>query len=136
MIPMFYPLRRSQPAAATKFAWMAATAVLLAAMLPSLGMVLREATSGRIMVEICSAHGSRFIELARTDTPEAPARDDGTIHCPLCVTHAGGHALPSQPAAVLVIVSAETPLIQRQVLALPVPEFTTPDSRAPPIRLI
>ncbi len=136
MILMFSPLRRSQPAAAARFAWLAATAVLLAAMLPSLGMVLREVTSGRIMVEICSAHGSRFIELALTDTPEAPVRDDGTVHCPLCVTLAGGHALPSQPVAALVVVSADTPLIQRQVLALPVPEFTTPDSRAPPIRLI
>ena len=136
MIRMFYPTRMRRQATATRFVWMAAAFVLVAAMLPSLGMVLREATSGRIMVEICSAHGSRFIELARADTPEAPARDAGSVHCPLCVTAGGGHSLPPQADNVFFVAAANVPVIHRGFPVLPLPDFTTPDTRAPPVRLI
>ena len=136
MTRMFNPLRGLRQTTASRFAWMAAGIVLLAAMLPSLGMVLREATSGRITVEICSAHGSRFIELALADTPESPARDAGVVHCPLCVTASGGSSLPPQTAGVAVVATATAPLVEREIPALPVPAFTIPISRAPPLRLI
>lgn len=73
--------------------WIAALAILLAALAPSLSHALASAT-GVEWIEICTAQGSKWVA-AGEDSPErVPASAHVLDHCPCCSIHAPDLGLP------------------------------------------
>lgn len=122
--------------------WLLSVAVALAAILPSLGMVLHAGSGGLVTMEICSAQGTRFIVVAAADagdfslqTSTAPGKNETAPHCPLCVVPGAAPLPPSLtgsptfPAVATVTMLA--PL--RDETPIPVAPRSSALSRAPPV---
>ena len=76
--------------------WIAALAILLAAIAPSLSHALGTAETGS-WFEICSSQGSKWIADDPDGSPLAPAAGHVLEHCPYCSMHAPALGLPPAP---------------------------------------
>lgn len=121
--------------------WVLSVAVMLGAILPSLGMVLHSTAAGLIAVEICSTQGNRLILMAATDTTDAvadgtptPAKHSSTAHCPLCILP-GATYMPPLAGSLFVedIGTAVTLATGSAREFIPSPPHSTALSRAPPV---
>lgn len=79
--------------------WIAALAILLASLAPTLSHALASAT-GTNWIEICTTQGSRWIQAGDDGTERAPAFAHLLEHCPYCSLHAPALGLPPVPALV------------------------------------
>ncbi|WP_200228185.1 DUF2946 domain-containing protein [Rubrivivax gelatinosus] len=80
--------------------WLMATALLLAALAPSVSHAL-QASRGIGWVEVCTTQGSRWIQAQADPQPEAPARLQALEHCLYCSLHAPATGLPPDEAPAL-----------------------------------
>lgn len=76
--------------------WIAALAVLLASLAPSLSQALASAT-GLDWIEVCTAQGSKWIQAGDDGTERAPGAAHGLEHCPYCSLHTPTLGLPPAP---------------------------------------
>lgn len=84
---------RDLPAHRRLTTWIAALAILLAALAPSLSHAL--ASAGRpSWVEICTTQGSRWVPSGENDSERAPPSAHVLEHCPYCSLHAPTLDLP------------------------------------------
>jgi hypothetical protein len=79
--------------------WIAALAVLLAALAPALSHALASGT-GAHWIEICTTQGSRWIQAGEDGTERTPASAHLLEHCPYCTLHAPALGLPPVPVLV------------------------------------
>ena len=64
--------------------WIAALAILLGALAPTVSQALSVSQSGKgFVVEICSANGSKMTQIIGDDESSVPSAMGG--HCPYCV---------------------------------------------------
>lgn len=128
------------------YAWFAIFAMMASALAPTLSRAMGPDEGGRYLIEVCSATGSRIIELPAAEA--AFYRDHGVIAdssgepqdasfepCPYCCPHAGGAALPPAAPPALRIPEGGA-LLPRLFLVSPRPLFVWAPShpRAPPAR--
>ena len=73
--------------------WIAALAILLAALAPSLSQALGSA-NGSSWIEVCTSQGSKWIEQGADNGPAAPVTGHAFEHCPFCSLHAPTLGLP------------------------------------------
>ena len=73
--------------------WIAALAILLASLAPSLSHALASAT-GASWVEICTAQGAKWIQADEDGAEPAPASANVLEHCPYCSLQAPTLGLP------------------------------------------
>lgn len=112
-------------------AWMAALALLVAALAPGVSQALGTAPS---WLEVCTASGSRWMS-ADADMPEVPASggEQGADLCPFCSLHLPLAGLP--PAALALARKVETvaqaPIAPRERPA-GAPQRRAAPARAPP----
>jgi hypothetical protein len=113
--------------------WIAALAILLAALAPALSHALASAT-GTNWIEICTTQGSKWIQAGEDGTERAPASSHLLEHCPYCTLQAPALGLP--PATLL------DPLPLRLSHAVPLAFLSAPRTlhawvsaqpRAPPL---
>ncbi|MGN6390113.1 MAG: DUF2946 domain-containing protein [Burkholderiaceae bacterium] len=118
------------------FCWIAALAVLVHALLPSLGEALAAPSAGKVLfVEICSLHGVQSIALPLTKGQGKTDPNGGSVpHCAFCAMHAHGLALPPQDIAFALPNPAT--FFPRLFLDASAPLFAwiAPPSRGPPAR--
>lgn len=77
--------------------WIAALAILLASLAPSLSHALGSAQAAS-WIEICTSQGSKWIAEKTDDSPAAPTAGHVFEHCSLCSMHAPTLGLPPLPA--------------------------------------
>jgi Protein of unknown function (DUF2946) len=115
-------------------AWIAAFGILMAALAPALSHALRS-NSQAGWVQVCSALGSKIVNVDASSDAPRPASDDGHLleHCPYCSLHAAIDAMTPAPASGLVLLTLSFEL-PRLFLSAPSDLFawTAPQSRAPP----
>ena len=73
--------------------WIAALAILLASLAPSLSHALASAT-GTDWIEICTTQGARWVDAGEDGSERAPASAHVLDHCPYCSIHAPALGLP------------------------------------------
>ncbi len=73
--------------------WIAALAILLASLAPSLSHAVASAT-GTNWIEVCTTQGSKWIAAGEDSSERAPASAHVLEHCPYCSLHAPDLALP------------------------------------------
>ncbi len=73
--------------------WIAALAILLASLAPSLSHALASA-SGAGWIEICTVQGSKWISADQAGSERAPASAHVADHCPYCSLHTPALGLP------------------------------------------
>lgn len=73
--------------------WIAALAILLASLAPSLSHALASG-SGANWIEICTTQGSKWIAAGEDGSERAPASAHVLKHCPYCSVHAPALGLP------------------------------------------
>jgi len=83
--------------------WIAAFAILLASLAPSLSHALGSAT-GESWIEICTSQGSKWIAEKSDGSPSTPTASHVFEHCPFCSMHAPALGLPPSPEAVPLLV--------------------------------
>lgn len=86
-------------------AWIAAFAVVLAALMPTLAQA--SAGGGQMKwMEVCTVAGMKLVAVQDSDHPAGFGSDGSTIlkveHCPYCCSHAGSFALPPSATPLLV----------------------------------
>jgi hypothetical protein len=116
-------------------AWLALTALLLAAVAPALAHVFSEPTRTD-WVEVCTAQGAKWVPVAQTegtDGERAPLSAHGSIdHCPYCTLQAVPALLQRDDAArlrVLAGASRKAPTTQAPIESLAWPRA---QPRGPP----
>jgi hypothetical protein len=129
--------RNTQRNAQQNAPWLLAFLVFLAATVPTVQMV-REATSGRLTIELCATRGqsaSRILVVRSIDTaPGLPVKHSARPHCPLCISP---ESIASIPPANGGLVVARVEYLER-MRDLPHHEPQSPQrqtnvqSRAPP----
>ena len=113
--------------------WIAAAAILIASLVPTLSHALRGTDSSEL-IEVCSAMGPRWISAAQAapDTSSSSriqAHDD----CPCCVLHALAVALPpTLPTYTLLALGFVPPWHLAAVLAAPAVLYAAL-ARGPPL---
>lgn len=85
--------------------WIAALAILLASLAPTLSHALASAT-GANWIEVCTTQGSKWVQAGDDGAERAPASTHLLEHCPYCSLHAPTLGLP--------------PVMERVHLPLPV----------------
>lgn len=73
--------------------WLAALAILFAALAPSLSHALASA-SGSDWIEVCTIQGSKWIATGEDGSERGPASAHVLDHCPYCSVHAPTLGLP------------------------------------------
>jgi hypothetical protein len=73
--------------------WLAALAILLASLAPSLSHALASA-AGTDWIEVCTTQGSKWIAAADDGSERAPASVHVLEHCSYCSIHAPALGLP------------------------------------------
>lgn len=112
--------------------WIAALAILLAALAPAVSHALGQAR-GQPAVAVCTAQGMRWVQ----DLPDNPAeqRDAGQLmaHCLYCTLHGPVLDLPPAPAS-LVLLPALAHAVPAAFLSAPHPlhAWRSAQPRAPP----
>lgn len=113
--------------------WIAALAILLASLAPSLGHALALA-NGTTWIEICTTQGSKWIPAGKDGSQQAPASAHVLEHCPYCSLHAPTLGLPpaTQLAPLPLALGQELPLA---FLAAPrtLHAWVSAQPRAPPL---
>jgi len=114
--------------------WIAALAILLASLAPSLSHALASA-GGTSWIEICSTEGSRWVPAGAGGSEPAPASAAHVLdHCPYCSIHAPALGLPpaNVPAQLPSRLAHEVPLA---FLAAPrtLHAWVSAQPRAPPL---
>ncbi len=128
------------------YTWFAIFAMMASALAPALSRAMGPDEGGRYLIEVCSATGSRFVELSAAEAvfyhghgvvadSEGGPQDDSFEPCPYCCPHAGGVALPPAAPPALRIPEGGA-LLPRLFLVSPRPLFVWASShpRAPPVR--
>jgi hypothetical protein len=87
--------------------WLATLAVVFAALAPAVSHALALASGSKAWVEVCSAQGSRWVQLD-DDGAEPGSSTDGPLsghfdHCPFCHLGQQGLAPPPAPPALLAV---------------------------------
>lgn len=115
--------------------WMAALAILMAALTPSISPAL-SAKAGVSWIDICTSLGAKWalpVADAADTANLAPVSDDvhPLEHCPYCSVHASAEALP---AALVVLALSRSDLLPTAFLAAPrlLYAWLSAQSRAPP----
>jgi hypothetical protein len=73
--------------------WIAALAILLASLAPSLSQALASST-GTNWIEVCTTQGSKWIAPSKDGSERAPASAHALEHCAYCSLHAPDLGLP------------------------------------------
>lgn len=123
--------------------WVLSVAVMLGAILPSLGMVLHSTAAGLVAVEICSTQGNRLILMAATDATDAmahgtpaPAKHSTAAHCPLCILPGATHMPPLAGGSFAEDIETAATLVTGSTRDfIPSPPHSTALSRAPPVNV-
>jgi Protein of unknown function (DUF2946) len=79
--------------------WIAALAILLASLAPSLSHALGSA-EGSSWIEICTSQGSKWVEAGDDNSAPAPTAGHVFEHCPFCSIQAPVLGLPPSPELV------------------------------------
>ncbi len=121
-------LRAQRPFAA----WIAALAVLLAALVPTVSHALSSAR-GLGWIEVCSAQGALWLRADGKDAKDAPAAPHLIEHCPYCSLHAPVLGMPPAPQALaLAPVAGEMVLPASHGVAPAQAAWASAQPRAPP----
>lgn len=117
-------------------AWLAAFAILFAALAPSISHAL-SAARGETWAEICSTGGAKLVKVSvGQDGTSIPATGKSFHfeHCPFCITHGGSFALLPGAGIALPLPEAQNfrPFLFYQS-PRPLPIWTAAQSRAPPV---
>lgn len=91
--------------------WIAAIAVLFAALAPSISHAL--VSTGKLnplWTEICSAQGTKIVKFDAAGKPAGKDVSSGFEHCPYCTTHGGSAGLPPVSGFNLPAVAGSFPL--------------------------
>jgi hypothetical protein len=111
-------------------AWIAALAVLMAALAPALSHAMAAEQAAR-WIEVCGAQGSKWI--AGDDASGAPKTLHGLELCPYCTLHAQTACLPPLVATVAAAASLRDVVPHaRPVVPRPLPAWLNAQPRAPP----
>lgn len=115
-------------------AWIASLVILLSACLPAVGQVLRHADP-LTFAAVCSAEAARN---GPADAGNSAGDGSGAAaggHCPLCVLHAHGVALPPAPFTLALVAGLSQAAPYQRAVAAPVPALApTGWPRAPPLQ--
>lgn len=119
-------------------AWLAALAIALACLAPSLSHALAAATGNKaLLMEVCSTTRTRWIAVNDLAPQPVPSSSDKNslhlAHCPFCLVHAPA-VLPSSTTLLSVPAVLVMPLLPTLFLQAPRRPFiwTVAQSRAPP----
>lgn len=86
--------------------WIAALAILMAAVAPSISHALG-AKTGASWIEICTSAGAKWVQPGDRADKKAPAGKTHPFeHCPYCSLHANATAIPAAPAVLALTISA------------------------------
>jgi hypothetical protein len=109
--------------------WIAALAVLLAALAPALSHALGS-SPGEGWVLVCTAQGAKWVQ---PGDDNAPVTGPSVEHCPLCTLHTPTIGMPPAPPAVLPVVDAAA-FVPPAFLAAPrtLHAWASAQPRAPP----
>ncbi|WP_162911012.1 DUF2946 family protein [Azohydromonas sediminis] len=116
--------------------WLATVAMWFAALAPAVSHALARAGGDARWVEVCTAQGSRWVDIADLDGEQPAAPADAVAasldHCPFC--HLGHGMAPPPPAAPAPTAIFRDGLPSRPFTAPPTsPVWRAPPSRAPPV---
>ena len=92
------------------------------------------AKPGNIWVQVCSANGTRSVQIPDSGSVPLPGPDAGQ-HCPYCLSH---DDFPAFPVSLILFSPVELAglglfLIPRTILTLSKPVWSAPQGRAPPV---
>lgn len=73
--------------------WIAALAILLASLAPSLSHALASAANSN-WIEVCTTQGAKWVQAGDEGSKQAPASAHVLEHCPYCSLHAPALGLP------------------------------------------
>jgi hypothetical protein len=109
--------------------WIAALAVLLAALAPAVSHALGSSL-GEGWVLVCTAQGAKWVQPGDDSTP---VTSPSVEHCPYCTLHTPTIGMPPAPPAVLPAVDAAT-FVPPAFLAAPrtLHAWASAQPRAPP----
>jgi hypothetical protein len=114
--------------------WIALSAILFAALSPTISHALSEAVAATETVQVCTAQGMVTVTVDKADAGKpAPAPDHLAKHCTYCATHGGAPALLPGQAFVVPLLSRDTshpPLFYQS--ATPLFAWAPGYPRAPP----
>ncbi|WP_426191169.1 DUF2946 domain-containing protein [Massilia sp. DWR3-1-1] len=111
-------------------AWLACLAMLFGALAPTLSQANAAAAPAGGWTQICSASGSRMVQLDMADPSQDPVHLE---HCPFCATHADAVALPPGAAwSVPLLLPAATHPVLFYQSPRPLAIWRAAQSRAPP----
>ncbi|THF60841.1 DUF2946 domain-containing protein [Pseudothauera rhizosphaerae] len=105
------PIRRPRP-----IAWIAAFAVMLAALAPTLTHALSWVSGAQVKwTEVCTVAGVKLVAVSDDGGDPAGSSDGGlnglqVDHCPYCHPHAGSFALPPADVPALRVPAGGEPL--------------------------
>lgn len=110
--------------------WIAAFAVLLSALVPTLGQAV--AAAGSPWVEVCTAQGAKWVQAGDDGSEPGPASEHVFDHCPFCPLHAPMSGLPPAGLAQLPVLQASD--VPTAFLAAPrtLHAWVSAQPRAPP----
>lgn len=114
--------------------WIAALAIVLASLAPSLSHALGTA-QGSFWSEICTSQSSKWSEEGANDTPSVPTGNHTVEHCSFCSIHSPAVGLPSSFEIALLPIAKRSELLPA-IDADPgtLRAWTRAPSRAPPVR--
>ncbi len=86
--------------------WIAALAILMAALAPSISHAL-SAKNGASLIEVCTSLGAKWVQLDGSSTDQAPVSGEvhSLEHCPYCSLHANAVAIPTKPVGLPLAIS-------------------------------
>ncbi|HMS05573.1 MAG TPA: DUF2946 domain-containing protein [Burkholderiaceae bacterium] len=115
--------------------WIAAWAILLASLAPSLAQGLGWEKS-MPWIEVCTTQGSKWIQGDRGDLGALPGAKHLLEHCPFCLLHAPAMGMPPS-ASPIPLVSGLEDEFPRAFLAAPrtLHAWVSAQARAPPSAL-
>ena len=118
------------------FSWMAALAVLMAALAPTVSHALA-ARNGGFSTQVCTPTGTKWVQVNSATSDQAPAPGDlHTLeHCPYCSLHAQAIALPvAGDLALPVRLGCEPPATALAAPPAGLTAWPSAQPRAPPQR--
>jgi hypothetical protein len=114
--------------------WMALLAILLVSLAPVVAHAVGSGSRAS-WSEVCSAQGSKWIQIDAASPLELPAAVDASEHCALCLVNAHGLGLSPQPQGAILAQSGHGHDFPIAFLAVPrTPHaWVTAQPRAPPL---
>lgn len=106
--------------------------VLFSALAPTISHAMAASSDSVDTVQICTMNGMKLVSV--TDSPAGKTILDDHVfkHCPYCVMHSGGAALPTKPVIFAFVAPAASypPLFYQS--AVPLLSWTAAAPRGPP----